>query len=997
MSTDGWQRQFPDHFLRHRAKNQWAGPCPFCADHGHDRFVIWPDDDNYWCSACEAKGKLSAYLEQFGIVITEARPETRPPRQQRDEITYEPFGWGVAEYFASSLPDAVAEWVEQQYSIDRATQQALRFGWGICERQRFDTTNPRLLIPIPTDDGLAVKGFKARLGPSSARIPYHPKYHKGKRYQPDAQGLVAPDKWIQSAGTDATLYGEIRPDEPLIHVGEGELKRGVFTCYGYAATTSTTGAATFKDEWAIRMRVASCVYLVYDADDAGAKGAAKAYAVLREHAPDLTVYLVAWPDDVPRGYDVNDYVREAVDKHAALATLLSKARGETTQALQAVLRDRPATRRGIEYLPHVAKPSADHASIQAVREGMLYAIVQYLGAMDANKHDPYALLIAPPPGSGKTTQIIGALEHLDLRAMYAAPRRDMWWTIQQASEDAAASFGGEVESRASEWLNLRARSPDDEYGPANCVYPEWAHKAKAKRRHVFSLLCQGVCGKWGACGYSRQFQQAQETSLVFGRHQHAVHTKMAGAYDVLVIDEDSRDAFFEVVSLEPKEMVINPGSPAEAHTLVRILQFVTATTVGRQFGPALIPLLDAECRNQTSPDTHSLAELCALIDDIHPALFGEPEIDTAWQIDAVEQKWFPDFWKVLRHELMLWSQGAVRWNSRLCLNGGKLHITLVHKLSVGTTPIIIADGTGNADLYAELLGRRVETYRPVIEQRAEVWQVTDRQNGKTSLLDQSGQAWQELASTVQALVKDEPNSLVVTFKDVLGRLTGLPETVKLAHFGALVGSNEYKDCRQVILAGTPMPPIHTLEQHAQALFWRDPNLIDGRWVTRLRPYDVEPDEHGLVQAYAVSEFADTRANLLLEQVREAQMYQSFERIRTLLSKDGEKRVVLLSNIPLPGVRVQRLLKVTDLIGPRRTDKQEEMEAYLLAMDQEHGEVVFGQIEAHFLDLGWGKNTIAKYRDQAISVLGWDTVTRSVGRGRPPKVCGPGICLLKETV
>jgi DNA primase len=43
------------------SKEEYCGPCPFCGT-GNDRFLVWPEQDRYWCRACEKGGDAIQYL-----------------------------------------------------------------------------------------------------------------------------------------------------------------------------------------------------------------------------------------------------------------------------------------------------------------------------------------------------------------------------------------------------------------------------------------------------------------------------------------------------------------------------------------------------------------------------------------------------------------------------------------------------------------------------------------------------------------------------------------------------------------------------------------------------------------------------------------------------------------------------------------------------------------------------------------------------------------------
>ncbi len=83
--------------------------------------------------------------------------------------------------------------------------------------------------------------------------------------------------------------------------------------------TGTAGAGTFKDEWAPKFKDKQ-VWITYDCDEEGRKGAQRAALALKGHAKKVRVADLALPDD---GADVTDwfvrYGRTLKDFKALLA------------------------------------------------------------------------------------------------------------------------------------------------------------------------------------------------------------------------------------------------------------------------------------------------------------------------------------------------------------------------------------------------------------------------------------------------------------------------------------------------------------------------------------------------------------------------------------------------------------------------------------------------------------------------------------------------------
>src|SRR5437016_4061411 len=110
-------------------------------------------------------------------------------------------------------------------------------------------------------------------------------------------------KMMASPGGYAELYdwGALLPEPSRIIICEGEFDRMVLEANGFIAVTSTAGAGVFKKEWAKVFVNIPEVYICYDRDEAGEKGAERV-AGLIPHAR-----IVELPEEVGEGGDVTDY------------------------------------------------------------------------------------------------------------------------------------------------------------------------------------------------------------------------------------------------------------------------------------------------------------------------------------------------------------------------------------------------------------------------------------------------------------------------------------------------------------------------------------------------------------------------------------------------------------------------------------------------------------------------------------------------------------------
>jgi DNA primase len=110
-------------------------------------------------------------------------------------------------------------------------------------------------------------------------------------------------KMLASRGSTLELYGwEMVLGKPAsIIICEGEFDRLVLVAQGFEAVTSTGGAGTFRPEWAEDFAEIPEVYICFDRDEAGERGALRV-ARLIPHAR-----LVTLPPDVGEGGDITDF------------------------------------------------------------------------------------------------------------------------------------------------------------------------------------------------------------------------------------------------------------------------------------------------------------------------------------------------------------------------------------------------------------------------------------------------------------------------------------------------------------------------------------------------------------------------------------------------------------------------------------------------------------------------------------------------------------------
>ena len=133
-------------------------------------------------------------------------------------------------------------------------------------------------------------------------------------------------KMLTTPGAHAELYGWervlVKPCQ--IVICEGEFDRLALESTGIAAVTSTAGASGFRVEWAETLKEIPEVYVCFDRDDAGQKGAQLVCRMI-PHAK-----LVELPEEVGKAGDVTDFFVRLGRSREDFLALLEKAKALPT-------------------------------------------------------------------------------------------------------------------------------------------------------------------------------------------------------------------------------------------------------------------------------------------------------------------------------------------------------------------------------------------------------------------------------------------------------------------------------------------------------------------------------------------------------------------------------------------------------------------------------------------------------------------------------------------
>src|SRR3989344_9364198 len=229
----------------------------------------------YDCKKCGEKGNLVTLAKHFGdgiqdIVLNPITP-TKNPRKSPN------FDEALVEACRLALPVHIRKYLNARGITDAVTD-AYKLGWGKFYGKNWIT------IPIKDIYG-AFRFFKLRQDPNAGN-----------------------DKITYPKGVEAQIYGweMLTNANHTLIICEGELDRLALLSKNIPAITSTHGAMTFKQEWCEKVAKGGKIFICFDNDEAGKKGAERAAKLLETIGNEI--FIVSLPQEVGEGGDITDYL-----------------------------------------------------------------------------------------------------------------------------------------------------------------------------------------------------------------------------------------------------------------------------------------------------------------------------------------------------------------------------------------------------------------------------------------------------------------------------------------------------------------------------------------------------------------------------------------------------------------------------------------------------------------------------------------------------------------
>lgn len=238
------------------------------------------ETSQYDCKKCGAQGNIVTLAKQLGDSVDDVALNPRKSTKKVSESIGK-FKPASVEKYHQALPDNIRKYLNMRGLTD-ALISDYKLGWGEFYGRWWIT------IPIKDEEG-NFTFLKLRQDPEDTTNPDRYKFYP--------------------TGSKATIYGweMLEGNADSIIICEGEFDCILLNAQGVPAITSTAGAGTFKDEWIENLKKLKKVYLCFDKDEPGEKGAERLIPILDKALPKTAIYKITLPDRITEGKDVTDY------------------------------------------------------------------------------------------------------------------------------------------------------------------------------------------------------------------------------------------------------------------------------------------------------------------------------------------------------------------------------------------------------------------------------------------------------------------------------------------------------------------------------------------------------------------------------------------------------------------------------------------------------------------------------------------------------------------
>lgn len=683
---------------------------------------------------------------------------------------------------------------------------------------------------------------------------------------------------------------------------------------------------------------------------------------------------------------LRDAGEDAVRAYAAQALPLKEFR--TSIGLLAAPTFRPTARRAMTIAAESVSvpPDSTLARVEADMRDKLHAFLHEQPESGAT------LVLTPPPGVGKTRQVLVEAQSLpyDESLAFFAPRHN--------------NYGPEHEAAGLRHLSGR--------NAENCAHHEIADIVARKGHSVGKVLCK-ACPLRDDCTYYRQFEQSGPFFAPLSMlHTLDLHhrenagsaeggdARASGAVAAVVLDEVTPQDLVKEYSCSREALVRAAGdtrsAPAVARLatlLLRALDQQRATLAssdhgGSVRGAALLAVLTGLADGESH-----VRDLC---DAMPPSIDAELEDLSVEAAQCLQDTIVPVLAGAIIASLAYRDAGQCDGILTLDARQGLYRFRRRRDVPdwLNDVPLVILNATGHPDTLLDVLGRdpaSAEIYDPhlALPPEVEVIQLTDATYGKTTLtsLNPASTTLTHALDRVRAVLDPVLSTGLITFKgieDGVGEALGIaPE--RRAHFGAVTGSNAYADLEQLVVLGTPSPSPDAVVELASAIHAGRTPLVEGQGY-RLVPYPDWRDADGLGLSFEVVAFKDERIDQLYREMRDGELFQAAHRLRVHRPNGRARmRLILATALPLPALPPTQLVRSVGRGSTAEKDARiASLSTALASLVAEHGSAMQADLAKA---AKVAPSTVSKYWSDVVARAGLVIGTRVQTKGATTRPIG----------
>jgi 5S rRNA maturation endonuclease (ribonuclease M5) len=753
------ERYFPN--VQKTRATEWHSPCPFCTTgeltiknnvsfYGRDRLIWFLKDNAFVCRQCKEHGRgrnkkgyysLTEVANFFGESVSAINSGVY--ELQREEVP-------LRNLWTTAMVEAAHAQVDRPFFY--------RFGWTDATIDRFKlgkgrfrgASEPLHIIPMRIE-----RIFKSAPDDELGEL--------NEWYIATRGG----DRPYRSSGSVFNYWSLLKGCAPTktVLIAEGEKDAISLTqLFPTFDVVVAWGASSWSAAKTEKLAKAYDEIVVFgDNDEAGA-AFNEQIAAQCAHL-NVRCAFVSWPEGLPAKCDVTDILAQHGTDEAArlLQSWLTTAHTTTTSA----------------------DVSSDTLSIDVLRDENDERSLYRTAARFLERREPKSLLLlASPPGAGKTYALARLAEHTAQKVLQArAAAREaleveiaqMRTQLGQLSADdkkaleqmerrlenfsnAEIAWFGRYRSGFDDllacgispdlWFNYEARNED------NCRNYTVAAEL-GQKNHDVGQFCALSCPYRDQClvdGYLAQDEQRKAKPITFFRHEHLLSSAANVYHALAVVDENACGIYDDNVLTASAEDLL-PHAPDWLLTLqdissgeavdvfARALRLVVSQHDGDVVsGSALFNKLDAAVRALSAE-----YDLTSLVDAVNESVienYYHPNYVPS-QTNVVKKRCLLDIYRAIRDEMPIWTQKPHEDTpSRVHLTSKGLEVYIKPKIQLlRHTPLIVADATALPELYGALFKRSVEVYQPrIFNPNARIIVVRGSDYTKTAMRAQLGDA-----------------------------------------------------------------------------------------------------------------------------------------------------------------------------------------------------------------------------------------------------------------